>query len=79
VRDELGVNISISQAARNALYKGYMQGVNENNAEQVLTALNDVIPDIASRLKLTFQQAAGSGLTLYVITGRAYTEYENFP
>jgi len=29
VRDELGVNISLSQAALNALYKGYMQGVNE--------------------------------------------------
>jgi len=38
-----------------------------------------LIPDIALRLKLTLQQAAGSGLTLYVIIGRAYTKYENFP
>jgi len=55
VRDELGVNITLSQAALNALYKGYMQGVNEHNAEQVLSSLNNLIPDITSRLKLTLQ------------------------
>jgi len=58
VRDELGVNIVLPQAL-NSLYKGYMQGVNEINAEEVLSALNNMIPDIA--LKLTLQQAAGSG------------------
>jgi len=79
VRDELRVNITLSQAALNALYKGYMQGVNETNAEQVLSSLNALIPDIALRLKLTLQQAAGSGLILYVIIGRAYTKYPTFP
>jgi len=78
VRDELGVNITLSQAALNALYKGYMQGVNETNAEEVLKNLNAWIPDIALRLKLTLQQAAGSGLILYVIIGRVYTKYPTF-
>jgi len=44
-----------------------------------LATLNNLIPDIALRLKLTLQQAAGSGLTFYVIIGRAHTKYENFP
>jgi len=79
VTDELRVNITLFQAALNALYKGYMQGVNENNAKQVLSSLNNLIPDITSRLKLTLQQVAGSGLTLYVIIGRAFNKYQNFP
>jgi len=79
VRDELGVNITLSQAALNALYKGYMQGMNETNAQEVLSNLNALIPNVALRLKLTLQQAAGSRLTLYVIIGRAYTKYSTFP
>jgi len=79
VRDELGVPVVLSQVALNSLYRGYMQGVNEHNAQQVLSALDAMIPDIALRLKLILQQAAGSGLTLYVIIGRAYTKYNDFP
>jgi len=75
----LGVNITLSQAALNALYKGYMQGMNETNAQEVLSNLNALIPNVALRLKLTLQQAAGSRLTLYVIIGRAYTKYSTFP
>jgi len=53
-----------------------MQGVNENDAELVL---NNLIPDIALKLKLTLQQASNSGLILYVIVGQAFTKYHNFP
>jgi len=79
VRDELGVPIVLSQVAITSLYRGYMQGVNETNAREVLSNLDALIPDIALRLKLTLQQAAGSGLTLYVIIGRALVKYNDFP
>lgn len=79
VRDELGINLVLSQPAINALYKSYMTGVNELNAAQVFRNLDLMIPDIALRLKLTLQQASGSGLTLYIIIGRAMRIYYEFP
>lgn len=79
VRDELGITVNLNQPAINALYKSYMMGVNKTNAENVFTDLDALIPDVALRLKLTLQQAAGSGMTLYVIIGRAIRMYYNFP
>lgn len=79
VRDELGITVTLNQPAINALYKSYIMGVNETNAQTVFTDLDALIPDVALRLKLTLQQAAGSGMTLYVIIGRAMRMYYNFP
>lgn len=79
VRDELGVQVALHAGTLSAIYKGYMQGVNENNAEDVFMRLDALIPDIALRLKLTLMQASGSGLTLFMIIGRALRLYNNFP
>lgn len=79
VRDELGVVVNLHSGTLNAIYKGYMQGVNENNAQDVFNRLDEMIPDIALRLKLTLMQASGSGLTLFMIIGRALRLYNDFP
>jgi hypothetical protein len=78
IRDELAVNITMTSLTINALYKGYMLGVNETNAELVLNYLDAQLPDIALRLKLTLTQASGSGLTLYIIIGKALRMYHDF-
>lgn len=79
IRDELGITLVLNQPSINALYKSYMSGVNETNAQHVFATLDTLIPDIALRLKLTLQQASGSGMTLYVIIGRAMRIYYDFP
>lgn len=78
LRDELGVTLTLNQNVINALYKGYLLNVNDQNAQAVFADLSNLIPDITLRLKLTLNQAAGSGLTLYVIIGRALRMYRNF-
>lgn len=79
VRDELGVVVNLHSGTLNAIYKGYLQGINKTNAAGVFTRLDVLIHDIALRLKLTLMQASGSGLTLFMIIGRALRLYNDFP
>lgn len=79
VRDELDVVITMHTSTLNALYKGYMSGINDTNTEDVFVRLDNQIPDVALRLKLTLMQASGSGLTLFIIIGRAMRLYNDFP
>jgi len=79
IQDELGVTINLTTSVINAVYKGYMTGVNETNAAEVFRALDALVPEIALRLKLTLTQAANSGLTVYIMIGRAIRKYRDFP
>lgn len=60
------------------VYKFYESHIIAEEAPEVPDAWLEDIPDIALCLRLTVDQAVNSGLTSFVIVGRAMTKYPDF-
>lgn len=61
------------------VYKFFGSFVNSTNAAAVLTAWTTDLPLSALRLRLTLEQALGSGMTAFIVVGRAILKYPDFP
>lgn len=79
IREELNVNVVLSEEVVNLTFRYFMKGINELNAAHTFQTLADNVPDIGMRIILLLNQAAWSGLTIYVIVRDAMRLYANFP
>jgi len=53
--------------------------IDENNAEEIFNMLDSGLETTSLRLHLTLAQAAHSGLTQFVVIGRAISTFTSFP
>lgn len=79
ISDDLQYNARLDAEVITLLYKFYGIYVNAANAETILTAWIDDLPASALRLRLTLEQSLGSGMTAFIVIGRAILKYPDFP
>nr|API61889.1 hypothetical protein [Mos8Chu0 chuvirus] len=73
----VSVNLGMSTIQR--FYKMYCTGVTAANAEELFNHYQALIPDNVITLRNLVLQAAGSGLTTYMVILRAFNDFEDFP
>ncbi|AJG39050.1 putative nucleoprotein [Lishi spider virus 1] len=78
IQTDLSLPIRISAETCRIFYSSYCSELNDVGMSFLLSHLDRLIPTHALRLRLTIQQASGSGLTALVLLGRAFRMYENF-
>jgi hypothetical protein len=79
IRDDLGITITIEPDTVKAAYVNFGRYVTANNAEEVFSRWLAAIPHHALRLRLCLEQVAGSGLTAFIVVGKAYRRFPDFP
>jgi hypothetical protein len=78
VQEELQVQIRLDFNAMQMIYRHFQIGVTPENAAEVFGTYLHNLPDVALRLRLILMQAAFSGLTCFVLIGRALRLYPTF-
>lgn len=78
MRDELGVRVMFDYGAARAFYRNVSQYINAVNMPRVVDTMIAILPGHALRLRLVMQQAANSGLTIFITIGRALRLYNDF-
>jgi len=61
------------------IYRLFGAHIDETNAQEIFNMLDENMANTSMRLHLTLSQAANSGLTQFIIVGRAMRTFQNFP
>lgn len=75
---DLGKPITLTPEALKKFYTVYGSYIDDVSIREITTHWTNLLPVSALRLILTVQQAAGSGLTCLITTGRAMRKYPDF-
>lgn len=78
LEDDLQHNANLSAEVISRVFKLYGGYITAANAQTVLARWLEDIPQIALRVRLTLEQATNSGMTAFVIIGRAMKTHPNF-
>jgi hypothetical protein len=78
IRAELGIADSVDRELINYTYTQIGAFVTEDNAEAIFGLWKNAIENYSLRLKMTLEQAAGTGLTPISIIKKAMTMFPNF-
>lgn len=78
VRDGLGKTVSLNSDDIRTFYVTFGQGVNDTNIQEIVNRWIGFLPEAAMRITLTLQQISGSGITAFVIVGKAICKYRDF-
>lgn len=78
ILQDLNITVVIDSEACQLAYNHFLKGVNETNAASVIGTLYHYLPDVGLRLRLTLEQSTFSGLTSFVLVGRAMRTYRTF-
>lgn len=77
VRDDLGITVTLEPDTVKSTYVNFGRYMNATDAQQVFERWLNAIPEHALRLRLSLEQVSGSGLTAYIIIGRAFRKYND--
>lgn len=78
MKSDLGVEVTISSDIIHQAYNMFGRYVTATNASDVFERWLGDIPEHALRLRLSLTQETGSGLTAFIVIGRAMTRYPTF-
>lgn len=78
VMTDLGVGLALDANAMKVFHRRYCSNITENNAPTLIAHWDRMVPEVAMRLRLTIEQAAGSGLTAFISIGRAIRAFPDF-
>lgn len=79
VKDDLGKTFVLRAEWVHKIYKLYGSAVTSENIVSLTNHWKSLLPEEALRLRLTVEQATGTGLTTIVIIGKALNHFPTFP
>uniref|UniRef100_A0A8D8TWM4 Nucleoprotein n=1 Tax=Cacopsylla melanoneura TaxID=428564 RepID=A0A8D8TWM4_9HEMI len=79
MQQDLGIQWQCTPDVLSTFYTVFCKGVTDANIGQIVAQWLEMVPDVAMRLRICLQQVSGSGITAYLLIGRAMTVYQNFP
>lgn len=74
-----GIQVVMSTQTIKMFYNNFGRYVNEHNAEAIFTHYRAILPEGATRLTITIQQSADSGMTVFYVIKRCLQDNRDFP
>lgn len=79
IRDDLNLEIEMSMEEVRTVYSTFGRSLTPQTARFLCKHLMTLIPEVALRVQLILEQAAGTGLTTFMLIARVLQAHPNFP